>query len=110
MNTLSELKRSLQKGTCFLIVEHFIKPELTGQIREVNIVQTNGIYSKVKDEPDNPVSTANYGKGYWMPFDKAKNWEFKNGEATCTNIRGVKSFTIRVLGETDFMNKEDVSV
>lgn len=108
MKNLSELKRALVKGARFEIVEHFLKPSWTGQKREVKNVQTNGIYSAIADEPENELSNLNYGKGIWMPFDKASNWQFnEDGTITNVNVRGVKSFTIRMTEKT--LTKEEMS-
>ena len=62
IKNLSQLKKALQKGRKFEVVEHYIKPDMTG-IREVNVVQTNGIYSKFPNKPsDAKENTCNGGK------------------------------------------------
>lgn len=72
----AELKRALRDGHCFKILEHFFHADCTGQIREPGKIQTNGVYTHVKDEPENAVSKGNGGKGWWTDFGKASNWTF----------------------------------
>lgn len=96
VKNLSQLKKALTMGTKFVMVEHFIRPEFKGQKRIVKVVQTNGIYSAIDGEPDNPLSNVNYGKGLWLSFGKASDWTFDNGIATCINQRGVKCFSLKL--------------
>jgi hypothetical protein len=79
IKNLSQLKRVLREGHDFIIVKHFIKPEYTGQIRKVNIMQTNGMYSIDSVNFKNPINNANGGRGTWLEFGKAKDWKFENG-------------------------------
>lgn len=98
INNLAQLKRALAVGTRFRIVKHYLKPEWTGQERVVQIVQTNGIYSGIAGEPDHKLSNLNYGKGIWLPFEKASNWVFENGQATAINKQdGQKVFTLEMV-------------
>lgn len=98
VKNLSQLKKALVLGARFDIVEHFNKPEWTGQKRVVKTVQTNGIYSAIAGEPDSPLSNSNYGKGIWLAFDKASNWTFDNGIATYVNNMGRACFSLDVKG------------
>ena len=43
--TFAELKRTLIVGKQFKVIKHYVRPELDGEIRTVNKVQTNAIYS-----------------------------------------------------------------
>ena len=79
IKNLSQLKRVLREGHDFIISKHFIKPEYTGQIRKVNIMQTNGMYSIDSVNFKNPINNANGGRGTWLEFGKAKDWKFENG-------------------------------
>ena len=79
IKSLADVKRAINEGCCFTIKKHYLKPELTGQKRMPNVTQTNGFYSVVLDEPNHPVSVANYGKGYWADYGKASGWSFSNG-------------------------------
>ena len=108
VTNLSQLKKALVKGARFEMVEHFLKPEYTGQKRVVQVVQTNAIYSGILGEPENPLSVCNYGKGLFMQFGKASDWKFDNGLCTC-NLRGKPCFTLRLLS-VDENVKEDMSV
>ena len=76
MKTLAEMKRDVANGREFKILEHYISPEHTGEIRTPNVIQTNGFYSVVKDNPCHPVSMANGNKGYWYGYEKANCYEF----------------------------------
>lgn len=85
IKNLAQLKRSLQKGCRYKVIEHYIKPNLAG-VREVNVVQTNGIYTKFPDKPSDAMeNTCNSGKGYWMEFGKAKDWVFENETCLLTS-------------------------
>jgi hypothetical protein len=76
VKNLSQFKKAISAGYAFKIVNHFVKPELAGQIRQPNKVQTNAFYSVVYGEPNNPVSLANGGKGYYLNYGKAGDWDF----------------------------------
>ena len=77
VKNLSQLKKTISAKQKFEIVRHYLHEECTGQIRRPNVVQTNGFYSIIEDEPDSKVSTANNGKGYWYGYGKASCYEFK---------------------------------
>jgi hypothetical protein len=79
IKNLSQLKRAINENASFTIVKHYMHPEFDGQIRTPNVKQTNGFYSVIKDNPDHFVSKANYGKGYWLTYGKAGEWEFVDG-------------------------------
>lgn len=70
VKNLAHLKRLLQKGATYRITAHRIHPKYVGLIREVNIVQTNAVYSKIKDQPEHPYSKSNYEKAYIHPLKK----------------------------------------
>ena len=96
---LSQLKKALAAGHNFEIVEHFVRPEQSGQIRSVNILQTNGMYTYLEngDEFDTRAFRCyNMGKGSWCEFGKASDWDFR-GDLCTFSIRGHKVWTIRVL-------------
>ena len=78
IKNLAQLKRALTVGTKFKMVNHWHE-DYIGQIRVVQGVQTNGIYSGIYGDPDNTLSKLNQGKGLWMAFGKAKEWHFENG-------------------------------
>ena len=78
INNLSQLKKAMQKGAKFRILNHK-KPECIGEIRTVNVVQTNGFYSYV-DNPNHKSYLANDGKGLWYAYGKASDYEFDNGK------------------------------
>ena len=61
IKNLSQLKKKLQPGARFQIIEHW-KKEFIGQIREVSHLHSNGFHSKVLDDPQHWVSLANDGK------------------------------------------------
>jgi hypothetical protein len=76
INNLSQFKKAINAKTPFIIIEHYIHPQYTGTVRIPSVLQTNGFYSKAKDEPRNPQSLANNGAGVWMGYGKASDWEF----------------------------------
>lgn len=96
IKNLSQLKKALAAGAMFRIEKHHLHPEMSGQIRVPNIVQTNGLYTHEYDKPDSPVSTANYGRGYWLSYGKAADWDF-SGNTIKLNQRGRPVFEITVL-------------
>lgn len=99
IKNLSQLKKAMNNGATFEIVKHYIKPEYTGQIRKPNKIQTNGMYSIVLNEPENPVTKANDGKGSWIEYGKASDWTFENG--TCTQFyHGRAIWEIKVIEST----------
>ena len=81
VKNLSQLKNALKPGTDFLITWHRNFDNI-GQLRQVNIANTQGIYSIIPDDPGSPVTTANCGKGTWLPFRKASNWSFTEDGAS----------------------------
>ncbi len=76
IKNLAHLKRALQEGTEYQMVMHKTHPESVGLIRKVSFVQTNGIYSKVKDQPNHFYSVCNHGKGFFMDYCKASQYIF----------------------------------
>lgn len=82
IKNLSQLKKILVKGKKYRVIKHCIRDEYSGQLRYINIKQTNGMYSKIVDDPDCKVSNCNHGKGIWSDFGKATNWVFKDNLCT----------------------------
>lgn len=82
IKNLSQLKKAINNKMPFKIIEHFTKPEHTGEIRLPNVLQTNAFYSVELDKPNSPVSMANNGKGYYLEYKKANNWKFNGKEIT----------------------------
>lgn len=79
VKNLSQLKKAIAEKKEFVIVKHYTRPEYEGQIRRPNVVQTNGFYSIIPDEPGSKVTLANNGKGSWIEFGKASDWKFEDG-------------------------------
>ena len=79
IKNLSQLKRAVNEGHSFVILKHHLKPQFTGQWRKPSVIQTNGFYSVVADDPNHEVSNYNGGKGSWFPYGKASDWEFADG-------------------------------
>lgn len=99
ISNLSQLKKAIKNGACFQIVAHYIKPLYTGQIRKPNVIQTNGFYSVIFNDPDNEVSKANRGKGSWIEYGKASDWIFADGlcyQTRMFNGESRKVWTIQV--------------
>lgn len=82
IKNLSQLKRVIEAGNCFTILNHKVHPEYTGQIRKPNIIQTNGVYTVIPGDRWHKISMMNERKGCWLAYGKAKDWEFNNGVCT----------------------------
>ena len=76
IQNLSQLKKALKEKHLFVIASHKNFPERIGEVRYINKLQTNGFYSKVKDNPASTVNIANRGLGSWLEYGKAINWTF----------------------------------
>jgi len=79
IKNLAQLKREIQAKRPFEIVRHYVRPEFEGQIRKPNVIQTNGFYSVILEDPDHPVSNMNGQKGSWIEYGKASDWGFEDG-------------------------------
>ena len=90
IKNLSQLKKAIEEKRRFEIVNHYIKPEHIGQIRKPNIVQTNGFYSVMDEQPEHEISKANYGKGCWLDYGKASEWKFEDGICKFKNVLDIK--------------------
>ena len=84
IKNLTQLKRVLTVGTEFEIKSH-LRPEVINQIRQVKYADTTGIYSIRPDAPDDNITLANGGRGSYLDWGKASDWEFKNGACTLYN-------------------------
>lgn len=73
IKNLAELKRFIQPGTEFKTLYHANHADMVGLTRVVTTVQTTGFYSKIKNQPEHPFSTCNYGKWFYTNFGKAGN-------------------------------------
>ena len=96
IKNLSQFKKAMKDGHTFEIVEHFVHPEYTGQVRCVQKLQTNGMYTGIAGQPRHQVSQLNFGKGCWTTFGKASDWVFEN-DLCKMSCRGKPVWTIRVL-------------
>lgn len=76
IKNLSQLKKAIADKQKFLIVKHYVKEEFSGQIRTPNVIQTNGFYSIIENEPNSKITLANCGKGYWYEYEKANCYDF----------------------------------
>lgn len=78
IKNLSQLKAAINNGAYFEIVDHSRRKDVIGQVRKANIIQTNGFYSIIPDEPNSPISTCNNGKGSWFEYGPASCWVFED--------------------------------
>lgn len=83
IKNLSQLKRAIKEGRRFRIIEHYIRPEYSGQLRVPVKVQTNAFYSKVVDNPSHALNCANSGMGPYLAYGKASDWSFGE-DGICT--------------------------
>lgn len=100
MNTiknLSQFKKAIANKQLFEIVKHYMHEEFAGQIRTPNVIQTNGFYSIIADNPTCKITTANYGKGYWYGYSKANCYEFNNDTILCKTERNEPVMEIRFI-------------
>ena len=74
-------------GTELVATTHQYHPDIVGITRVVTKVQTNGFYSKIKDQPDHKWSTCNHGMGFWSPFSKASAYHFTDSIVQVLNTR-----------------------
>ena len=51
IKNLNQLRRTLREGTQLEILDH-CRPECIGQIRNITLVNTQGFYSTVANQPD----------------------------------------------------------
>ena len=79
ITNLSKLKKAIAARQPFVIIRHYIHEEYTGQVREPNVIQTNGFYSVILGDPSHEVSNYNQGRGSWLAYGKAADWTFENG-------------------------------
>ena len=86
IKNLADLKRHIKLGTELIATAHQIHPDIVGLTRVVTKVQTNGFYSKVKDQPEHKWSTCNHGVGCWTPFNNASAYRF-----TGTTIQAINT-------------------
>ena len=87
IKNLADLKRHIKLGTELVATEHRYHPDIVGLTRVVTKVQTNGFYSKIKDQPDHKWSTCNHGVGFWSPFNKAGAYRFEGSKIQVLNLR-----------------------
>ena len=81
IKNLAQLKRVIQEKREFIIRAHR-QEKFLGQKRIPNVVQSNGFYAVIPGQPENEVSCINHGKGSWIDFGEAAQWEFQEG--TCS--------------------------
>ena len=98
VQNLSQLKKALANGAEFEIIEHYLKPEHSGEVRMASVIQTNGMYSVVTNgKNESVVNEANDGKGFWIGFEKASQWAFDGEDITFCLRSGRPVWKIRLL-------------
>ena len=63
IKNLNQLRRTLREGTQLEILDH-CRPECIGQIRNITLVNTQGFYSTVANQPDASDNRGNGGRGH----------------------------------------------
>ena len=87
--SFSQLKKDLKVGVKVKTVVNEIKPEFTGEIREISIVQTNAIAFKCIR---NGVETNS-----WLWWLKAKNYEYEDNTFKCFDDNGNVLFIYEIM-------------
>ena len=87
IKSLADLKRHIKLGTELVATKHRYHPDIVGLTRVATKVQTNGFYSKIKDQPDHKWSICNHGAGFWSPYNKASAYLFKGSKIQVLNPR-----------------------
>ena len=96
IQNLNQFKKAMKAGKRFQIIEHFNFPERNGEIRKPNVVQTNGMYAILPEDPENRLNKVNNGMGSWIEFGKAGDYTFCNGVIS-QKSHGYPVWTLRVL-------------
>ena len=87
IGSLAALKRAIKPGAELMATYHSKHPEIVGLVRVVTELQTNGFYSKIKDQPDHKYSAFNYGRGFRSDFEKASNYQFEGSTVRVLDAR-----------------------
>ena len=103
IKNLADLKRHIRLGTELVATAHQYHPDIVGLTRVVTKVQTNGFYSKIKDQPEHPFSTCNHGKGFYTDFGKAGNYIF---DGTTVKVKDTRKQDRGVIYELEFYDRE----
>lgn len=78
IKNLNQLRRTLREGTQLEILDH-CRPECIGQIRNITLVNTQGFYSTVANQPDASANRGNGGRGSILWWGRAAHWQFADG-------------------------------
>ena len=78
IKNLNQLRRTLREGTQLEILDH-CRPECIGQIRNIALVNTQGFYSTVANQPDASANRGNGGRGPILWWGRAAHWQFADG-------------------------------
>ena len=76
IKNLNQLRRTLREGTQLEILDH-CRPECIGQIRNITLVNTQGFYSTVANQPDASANRGNGGRGPILWWGRAAHWQFE---------------------------------
>lgn len=87
INTLADIKRNMSEKRLFYICDHKIS-EFIDQVRVPSGAQSNGVYSRIYNNPKSTISLANGGRGSWLEYGKAANWEIDKLTGRCTLYAG----------------------
>lgn len=106
IKTLADIKREMGNRRPYYIHNHRVS-EFIGQIRVANVIQTNGVYLHVYNEPLNRISLCNGNKGSWLEYGKAKDWEIDSLTGHCILYQGEHSAEHLIM-EISFFDDECV--
>lgn len=82
IKTLADIKREMSNKRPYYVHNHK-NADYNGQVIVANVIQTNGVYLHAYGEPNNMFTLANNGKGSWLKYGKAKDWEIDGLTGHC---------------------------
>ena len=107
IKTLADVKKEMKAKRPFYVVNHRVL-DYIGQIRIANIIQSNGVYLHVYGEPINPTTLANNGRGSWLEYGKASDWEIDDLTGHCILYSGEHK-TDNLVFEIVFLSDECIA-
>lgn len=77
IKNLNQLRRTLREGTQLEILDH-CRSECIGQVRNITLVNSQGFYSTIVNQPGASANRGNGGRGPILWWGRAAHWQFKD--------------------------------